>query len=132
MPHPSEHLDPRRELSSDEADQLARRVRGFASAGRLRLMWAMMDGERTVESLSEQVSMEQSAVSHHLRVLRELELVTCRRDGRFVHYRLHDHHLPDLLAALRHHREHVAADPDSFDAPLAQVLAIGLAEARDA
>jgi DNA-binding transcriptional ArsR family regulator len=48
-----------------------------------------------------------SATSHHLRLLRSLRLVRARRDGRHVRYRLHDHHIADLLAAVRHHNEHV-------------------------
>jgi DNA-binding transcriptional ArsR family regulator len=51
--------------------------------------------------------MEQSAVSHQLRMLRQLRLVSVRRDGRRAFYRLHDHHVPELLAAMRHHHEHV-------------------------
>jgi len=36
-----------------------------------------------------------------------LRLVRARRAGRHVHYALHDHHIGDLLAAVRHHHEHV-------------------------
>ena len=40
-------------------------------------------------------------------LLRSLRLVHARRDGRHVRYELHDHHVADLLAAVRHHHEHV-------------------------
>ena len=53
------------------------------------------------------VGMEQSAVSHQLRLMRGQRLVAVRREGRRAHYRLHDHHLPELLMAMRHHQEHV-------------------------
>jgi DNA-binding transcriptional ArsR family regulator len=39
-------------------------------------------------------------------VLWHLRLVTARRDGRRMHYRLHDHHIEDLLGAIRHQLEH--------------------------
>ncbi len=110
MAKPSEHQDPRRPMSREEAERLAQGVRGLGSASRLLLMWAMLDVERTVEELGEQIQLEQSAVSHHLKILRDLGLVTTRREGRFVYYALHDHHLPDLLGALRHHYEHVVVE----------------------
>lgn len=107
MPHPAEHRDADRVLGPEEADSLAEAMRAFGSASRLRMLWALMDGERTVEDLATAVGMEASAVSHQLRVLRQLRLVAVRRDGRHGYYRLFDHHLPELLAALRNHHEHV-------------------------
>ena len=107
MPHPSEHRDPARPLSDAEAETLADAMRLFGAASRLRLLWAMLDGERTVDELSRATGTEQSATSHQLRLLRQARLVAVRRDGRHAHYRLHDHHVRDLLVAIRHHREHV-------------------------
>src|SRR3954453_3670138 len=107
MPHPSEHSDAGRPLGADEAQALAEALRAFGSASRLRLLWALGDGEPTVEELAGAVAMEQSAVSHQLRLLRQQRLVAVRRDGRHAHYRLFGHHLPDLLSALRNHDEPV-------------------------
>jgi DNA-binding transcriptional ArsR family regulator len=107
VPHPSEHEAASRPLDSAEAEELAEAMRAFGTASRLRLMWAMLDGERTVEELAEVAAMSQSATSHQLRVLRQGKLVSVRRDGRRAFYRLHDHHVADLLAAIRHHHEHV-------------------------
>src|ERR1700710_2041364 len=106
MPEPAQHRDATRPLDLDEAERLADALRAFGSASRLRLLWALIDGEQTVEQLGAAVAMEQSAVSHQLRLLRQQRLVAVRRDGRHAHYRLFDHHLPELLAALRHHYEH--------------------------
>lgn len=116
MPHPSEHGDANRVLGSDEAEGLAEALRAFGSASRLKLLWALLDGEQTVEALATTAEMEQSAVSHQLRLLRQQRLVAVRRDGRHAHYRLFDHHLPELLAALRHHYEHVNP-PQTGSAP---------------
>ena len=49
-----------------------------------------------------------TAASQQLRVLRQLHAVAVRRDGRRAYYRLFDHHMTDLLAAIRHHGEHRA------------------------
>jgi DNA-binding transcriptional ArsR family regulator len=107
MPHPSEHHPAGRSLDEQEAEALAEAMRAFGTASRLRLMWAMFDGERTVEELAESTAMNQSACSHQLRLLRQGRLVAVRRSGRHAYYRLHDHHVADLLAAIRHHHEHV-------------------------
>jgi DNA-binding transcriptional ArsR family regulator len=108
MPRPAEHRPAARPLGREEAERLAEAMRAFGSASRLRLLWALLERERTVEELVASVAMEQSAVSHQLRLLRQQRLVTVRRDGRHAFYRLHDHHLPDLLSAMRHHQEHAS------------------------
>jgi DNA-binding transcriptional ArsR family regulator len=64
-------------------------------------------GERTVEELVEETGLSSSASSHQLRLLRHARLVAVRREGRHAYYRLHDHHVAALLAAIRQHYEHV-------------------------
>src|SRR5215210_4636284 len=107
MPHPSEHASPGRRLCQRDADELAETLKALGSPGRLRLLTEMLGGERTVEDLAAAAGLSLSATSHHLRLLRSLRLVHARRDGRHVLYELHDHHIADLLAAVRHHHEHV-------------------------
>ena len=107
MPHSSEHGSARRPLAGREADELAETLKALASPGRLRVLTELLDGERTVERLAAAAELSVSATSHHLRLLRSLRLVRPRRDGRHVRYALHDHHIAELLAAVRHHHEHV-------------------------
>lgn len=107
MPHPSEHSAVGRPLGADEAAQLSETLKALASPARLRVLTELLDGERTVEQLAATAEQSLSSTSHHLRLLRTLRLVRARRDGRYVFYSLHDHHLADLLAAVRHHHEHV-------------------------
>ena len=82
-------------------------MRALGTPGRLQLLFALLPGEQTVEQLAERAGLGQSATSHHLRLLRSLRMVSVRREGRHAHYSLHDHHIADLLAAVRHHQEHV-------------------------
>lgn len=121
MADPAAHRSPDRPLSARDAEQLAETVRGFASASRLKLLWALMNGQRTVEQLAALTGMTQSATSHQLRLLRQLHLVDVRREGRHAHYTLHDHHLPDLLAALRHHHEHTGSHAAAQETEAAEV-----------
>lgn len=111
MPTPSEHRDPSRPLSPAEADALAQSMRAFGTASRLRLLWAMLEQEKTVEQLVEATGVAPSAASHQLRLLRQERLVSVRRAGRHAFYRLHDHHVADMLTAIRFHHEHVHQPP---------------------
>jgi DNA-binding transcriptional ArsR family regulator len=112
VPHPSEHHDVARALEPNEPEELADIARLLGTASRLRLLFALIDGERTVDDLARACGMEQPAVSHQLRLLRQGRLVRVHRGGRHAYYRLHDHHVPELLTALRHHREHLASAID--------------------
>jgi DNA-binding transcriptional ArsR family regulator len=105
--HTSEHRDATAPLGAGEAERLAETIGAFATASRLKLLWAMLDGERNVEELSELTGLTQSSASQQLRVLRQARLVRVRRVGRRAFYGLHDHHVPELLTAMRHHHEHV-------------------------
>jgi DNA-binding transcriptional ArsR family regulator len=107
MPHPSEHRSADRPLDGAEAAALAEAMRAFGAGSRLRLLWAMLPGERTVEELVEATELSSSAASHQLRLLRHARLVAVRREGRHAFYRLYDHHVAELLASIRHHYEHV-------------------------
>ena len=107
MPHPAEHDPATRPIDAAEAEELTETLKALASPGRLRVLTALLVTDRTVEQLAAAADLSVSATSHHLRLLRTLRLVRPRRDGRHVHYALHDHHIADLLAAIRHHHEHV-------------------------
>jgi|SRR5689334_20882835 len=106
MPRPEEHLSASRPLADGEAERLAERMSAFATASRLKLLYVLAGGESSVEELAERAGTTPNAVSQQLRILRHLRLVTARREGRRILYRLHDEHLVDLLAAIRHQLEH--------------------------
>src|SRR5829696_8925401 len=122
MPHPAEHNAPTRPLDADEAEELTETLKALASPGRLRLLTDLLGGPRTVEQLATAAGLSVSATSHHLRLLRSLRLVRARRDGRHVSYTLHDHHIGELLAAVRHHHEHVHP-PGAVEVPTAREAA---------
>jgi ArsR family transcriptional regulator, nickel/cobalt-responsive transcriptional repressor len=92
MPRPEEHLSPDRPLADGEAERLAERMSAFATASRLKLLYALVGIELSVEELAERSATSPNAVSQQLRILRHLRLVSARRDGRRILYRLHDEH----------------------------------------
>ncbi len=97
-------LDKQR-LTEAEAAQVAELFRALGDTRRVRILSALLRGERNVGALAEVVGISESAVSHHLRGLRQLRLVRARKQGRQVFYRLDDDHIEDLfLRGLDHVR----------------------------
>ena len=90
-------------------DATVRLLKGFANETRLQILCLLRDREVCVHDIVEALGMSQSAVSHQLRVLRDARLVSHRRDGRHVYYRLADDHVREMLEnALTH-----GAEPES-------------------
>jgi len=80
--------------------QFARIGHALASPKRIELLDLLGQGEKTVETLAEQVATPVKNTSAHLRVLRHARLVDTRRDGTYVYYRLASHEVFGLLRTL--------------------------------
>lgn len=65
----------------------------FGDPTRLRILRALMTAERCVHELADALGMQQSAVSHQLRILKQAHLVRSRRVGKEAHYSLSDEHV---------------------------------------
>ena len=76
---------------------LAETFKVLGDYSRVQIVWALSHGELCVGDIAKLVSMSPSAVSHHLRTLRNLKLVTVRRDHRTLYYLLDDLHINGLL-----------------------------------
>lgn len=84
--------------SAEAVAQLAETFRVLGDPSRVRIAWALAHEELCVCDLAQLVGMSQSAVSHSLRALRQLRIVTYRKEGRIAYYRLDDEHVAGLLA----------------------------------
>lgn len=76
---------------------LAETFQALSDATRVQIVWALSRGELCVGDIAQLMAMSQPAVSHHLRTLRNLQLVKVRRDGRTSFYSLDDEHIERLL-----------------------------------
>ena len=65
----------------------------FGDTTRIRIIHLMLSGEISVNDIAEKLNLEQSVVSHQLRILRTANLVKPRRDGRKMFYSLDDEHI---------------------------------------
>lgn len=89
------------------AKSVATTLQALATPSRLMILGRLREGSATVGELAEAVEMEQSAVSHQLRLLRNLGLVDGVRHGRRIVYSLFDNHVAELLDQAIYHAEHV-------------------------
>lgn len=81
-------------------DSLARLFKLLSDANRLRILFAIGKGKKSVSEIIEDTSLSQTLVSFHLRPLRESGLLTTERRGPFVYYSVSDPLLMDLLVSL--------------------------------
>jgi DNA-binding transcriptional ArsR family regulator len=93
-------------LANDDAEQLAELFRALGDASRIRIVTALAEHERNVGTVAEIAGISESAVSHHLRGLRQMRLVRARKDGREVFYSLDDDHVTVLLRQGLEHIRH--------------------------
>ena len=85
-------------LDAGEATRRAAVIAALGDPTRLVIALALRDGdELCVCDLAAALAMSQSAVSHSLRVLRQLRLVRSRKDGKTIYYHLDDAHIERLL-----------------------------------
>ena len=89
------------------AKWVATTLQALATPSRLMILGRLREGSATVGELAEAVHMEQSAVSHQLRLLRNLGLVEGERHGRSIVYSLYDNHVAQLLDQAIYHAEHL-------------------------
>ncbi len=101
------HSDPTDLLDLRLAGQVAEAMQALATPSRLRILARLYDGPASVGEISEAVGMDGSAVSHQLRILRHLGLVSGEREGRRVNYSLYDEHVGQLLEQAMSHVEHL-------------------------
>ena len=84
-------------------------LKACADPTRFRILSALRTGEVCVCDIAAVVGVSESAVSHHLRLLRELDLVRFERRRRMAYYRLADGHVREILEAAVEHAAETAA-----------------------
>ncbi|HEX2214573.1 MAG TPA: metalloregulator ArsR/SmtB family transcription factor [Mycobacterium sp.] len=100
-------IPPAATLDAISAAKVAETLQALASPNRLLILTRLRQSPCSVGELSAAVGMDQPAVSHQLRLLRALGLVTGDRSGRNIVYRLYDNHVAQLLDEAVYHVEHL-------------------------
>ena len=94
------------DLAQQTAVELAELFRAMSDPSRLRILAALLGSELNVGAIAAQVEMSESAVSHHLRGLRQMRLVRADKQGREVYYQLDDDHVVELFRLGLEHVRH--------------------------
>jgi DNA-binding transcriptional ArsR family regulator len=98
-------------LPDEELTHLTELFRLLGDVTRARLLYALLEaGELCVCDLAAATGTPETNVSHALRLLRTSGVVKARRDGRRMHYSLHDAHVRMLLDLSREHLRHTMAE----------------------
>ncbi len=93
-------------VPEDQVDLAVEVFRMLADATRIRLLWALLEGELPVNDLAEALGKPPTAVSQHLAKLRMARLVRTRRDGARVFYRIENEHVRQLVQDALFHADH--------------------------
>jgi rhodanese-related sulfurtransferase/DNA-binding HxlR family transcriptional regulator len=100
-------------------DRLADVAKALGNGRRAELIDVLAQGERSVEVLANEIGQTTANTSHHLQVLARAGLVTTRRDGNHIYYRVTSERVAELWSALRDvASRHVAGIDDYVDAYL--------------
>ena len=85
------------DISDERLYALADLFKVFGDSTRLRIICCLFSCERCVQHIAEELHMNQSAISHQLRFLKQNKLVKNRREGRTIFYALADEHVKTIF-----------------------------------
>ena len=89
--------------NEDTAFALAELFKAFGDSTRVRILGALQIGEVCVCALAETLNMTPSAISHQLRLLKQMRLIRARKAGKSVFYALNDDHIHLIFALAYEH-----------------------------
>ena len=87
----------------DEIQVISKFFKVISDSTRLSILYLLKEKERNVSDIVEIMGMEQSAISHQLRILKDSRLVRSHREGKSMIYQLDDEHIFDILNYVRIH-----------------------------
>lgn len=92
-------------VTEDALSDLAELFKMFGDSTRIKILVDLLQEEKNVSELCEDLEMNQSAVSHQLKILRTAKLVKARRSGKAMFYSLADEHVKMIIAMGMEHIE---------------------------
>lgn len=95
-----------KELDEETLFIVSQTFKALSDPTRIRILHLLFTGEHSVNEIAEKLSLLQSTVSHQLRFLKNLRLVTFRREGTTLYYTHDDEHVMDILKQTIEHAHH--------------------------
>lgn len=94
-----------RKISEEELSDLADLFKMFGDTTRIKILYDLFSGEKSVSEITQDIEMNQSAVSHQLKILKNAKLIKARRMGKSMLYSLADDHVQTIIRMGREHVE---------------------------
>lgn len=92
-------------VTENELYDLAELFKVFGDSTRIKILYDLFQGEKSVGEIAEALQMNQSAISHQLKILKTSKLVSSRREGKAMIYALADDHVKTIIAMGKEHIE---------------------------
>jgi ArsR family transcriptional regulator len=84
-------------LEKEITVRIAELFKAFGDPTRVQILSLLAQQERCVGDIAEAIPLSQSAVSHQLRIMKQMDLIKCHRDGKNILYSLADDHVRTIL-----------------------------------
>lgn len=97
-------------MSEETLDKAARLFRAVADVSRLKVLDQLADAEVCVSELAEELQVGVSTVSQQLKVLHAERIISRRREGKHIYYRLADQHIASIVRSVLEHVDEDASD----------------------
>lgn len=88
---------------SDNINEAVNLFKIYSDYTRLRIIDLLLDNEICVQDIADELDTSQSAISHQLKLLRDLNVVKARKQGKQVFYSLQDNHIKDIFVMAYNH-----------------------------
>lgn len=88
----------KKQVDENTLYDVAELFKNFSDSTRIRIMYCLFEQERSVTEICEVLNMNQSAISHQLRFLKNSKLVKNRREGKTMFYSLADDHVYNIIS----------------------------------
>lgn len=92
-------------MCEEELADIADLFKIFADSTRIKILYDLFDGEKNVTEITADLDMNQSTISHQLKILKTSKLIASRRDGKAMYYQLADDHVRMIIAMGKEHIE---------------------------
>lgn len=92
-----------RKLPDELLGEASKLFKTLGDLKRLSVVYLLKEQEYNVTELSGLIGMEQSAMSHQLKLLKDARLIEGRREGKAIYYHLKDHHVVEIIEQVLEH-----------------------------
>ncbi len=84
-------------LDEEHFSELSDLFKMFSDSTRIKILYDLFDGEKNVSEITGDLEMNQSAISHQLKILKTSRLIRSRREGKSIYYSLADDHVKTII-----------------------------------